>query len=383
MQNVALSWLAYRLTGSSTILGLISFLGLAPALFLAPAAGVIADRTNRHRLVVLMQTLAMIQAALLALLTITGLIVLWHIFLLAVFMGIIRAFDIPARQSLIAEMVTREDLINAISLNSSVFNGARIIGPALAGLVVATFGEGFCFAFNAVSFFAVIWALLLMKLPKRIPSNSPEPFFKDMAEGFGYARNFLPVRNILCLLTVIALFGTPYTVLLPVFAREIFLGTSRELGFLMSAAGFGAFVGALYLASHQNLTKLPYLIWKAAFMLGAFLILFSLSRFLVFSLVLIAGVGFSAMLALAASNSLVQTIVEDDKRGRVMSLHTMVNTGISPFGNLLAGSFADYLGAPTTVMLGGSLCLVGSFLFARCLPGMRKVLQPFLSQQTN
>ncbi|HOJ39715.1 MAG TPA: MFS transporter [bacterium] len=379
MQNVALSWLAYRLTGSSTILGLISFLGLAPSLLFAAVAGVVADRTNKHRLIVAMQSLAMLQAAALAVLALAKVITLWQIFLLAVFNGLIRAFDIPARQAFIVEMVDRSDLINAISLNSSVFNGARIIGPTLAGMVVAAFGEGVCFALNAVSFLAVIAALLVMKLPEKTFRESREPFLKEMLDGFHYALNFLPVRNVLLLLGVIALFGTPYTVLLPVFVRQIFSGSAKELGFLMSAAGAGALVGAFYLGTHQNPLRLPRLIWLATGFLGCGLMGLGFSRLFPLSLLLVAVIGFSAMLALAASNSLVQSIVEDDKRGRVMSLHTTVNTGLPTFGNLLAGVCADSLGAPVTVTAGGIVCLLTAILFTITLPGFRRVIRPLLA----
>ncbi|MCM8757059.1 MAG: MFS transporter [Candidatus Omnitrophica bacterium] len=373
MQNVALSWLAYRLSGSPTILGLISFLGLSPALLVAPAAGVVADRINKHRLILVMQSLGMIQASLLALLTLTNIIVLWQIFLLAVLSGLIRAFDIPARQAFIAEMVGRDHLVNAISLNSSVFNGARIIGPVLAGLVVAAFGEGVCFVLNAVSFLAVIAALLAMKLPEKKTPSGEEPFLKQLGDGLNYAWNFLPVRSILLLLTVIALFGTPYTVLLPVFAREIFSGSAKQLGFLNSAAGTGAFCGALFLASHQGLSKLPRMIWLATGFLGCALIGFGFSRFFLLSLFLLAIIGFSGMLALAASNSLVQTIVDDKKRGRVMSLHTTVNTGMATFGHLLLGGLASQLTAPPTLALAGTICLLASVIFTRSLPAIRRV----------
>ena len=380
MQRIAMSWLVYRLTGSVFLLGLVGFVGQLPTLLLAPFAGVVADRLNRHRIIVITQALAMLQALALAVLVLSGTIEVWHIMVLSVFLGIVNAQDMPARQSFLLEMVgNKDDLGNAIALNSSVVNAGRLLGPSIGGLIIAAAGEGMCFLFNAVSYGAVITALLLMRLPARQANPRAKRVLHELAEGFRYAFGFAPIKSILLLLGLVSLVGMPYTVLMPVFARDILRGGPHTLGFLMGSAGVGALGGALYLASRKSAIGLGSWVARASAIFGAGLIVFSFSRRLPLSYAAVCVAGFGMMVQMASSNTLLQTITDDNKRGRVMSFYTMAIMGIAPFGSLLAGSLAQWIGAPHTLLFGGISCCAGALLFARRLPEFHKALRPIYS----
>jgi MFS family permease len=368
-------WLVYDLTNSVFLLGLVGFVGQIPTFLIAPVAGVLTDRMNRFHILVATQVLAMLQAGILAVLVLSGTIEVWHIIILSGFLGCVNAFDIPARQSFIIQMVDKkEDLGNAIALNSSMVNGARLIGPSIAGLLIAFTGEGVCFLLNALSYLFVITSLILMKITPREIKKTNKPILKEFKEGFLYTFNYAPIRYIILLLALVSLMGMPYTVLMPVFAKEILHGGSHTFGFLMGATGLGALTGALYLASRKNTLGLEKIIPLAAGIFGSGLILFSFSRFLALSLTLmvITGVGF--MLQMASSNTMLQTIVDDDRRGRVMSFYTMAFMGTAPFGSLLAGSAAKMIGVPYTLLIGGVACVGGAYLFYRKLPGITRMM---------
>ena len=371
MQMVAQSWLVYRLTGSSVLLGTVGFAGQIPVFLLAPAAGTVADRHRRHRIVVATQVWAMILALTLSALVLLEKIQVWHIILLSVLLGVVNAFDMPARQAFIVEMVGKEDLMNAIALNSSTFNGARVIGPAVAGVLVAGIGEGWCFFANGVSYLAVIAGLLMMRLtPRPLPDRTASPL-ENVLEGFRYARATLPIRDLLLLVGLVSLVGMPYTVLMPIFADRILHGGARGLGILMGATGIGALMGALTVASRKGVRGLGRLAAAAAAGFGASLILFSASRWFWLSAGLLVSTGFFMMLQMACANTLIQSMVPDRLRGRVMALYSMMFMGMAPFGALFAGVVADRLGAPVTIAVGGAGCLAGAAVFASHLPRFR------------
>ncbi len=377
IQRIATPWLVYHLSGSAFLLGLVGFAGQIPTFLIAPFAGVLTDRWNRYHILLFTQIAAMIQALLLAILYLTGTIAVWHIVLLSVFLGCINAFDIPARQSFVVDMVEKkEDLGNAIALNSSMVNGARLLGPSVAGILIAFTGEGICFLVNGLSYLFVITSLLFMKISLRKTTIKHARVFKGLKEGFSYTFGFAPIKAIILLLALISLMGMPYAVLMPVFAKEILHGGSHTFGFLMGASGFGALTGALYLAYRKSVLGLGRIIALAAGTFGLGLIAFSLSRFIWLSLLLMVITGLGMMLQMASSNTILQTIVDDDKRGRVMSFYTMAFMGTAPFGSFLAGALASSLGAPNTLIIGGAACIVGAFLFARKLPELRKVVRP-------
>lgn len=381
MQVVAQSWLVYRLSGSPFMLGLVGFAGQIPFLLLAPAAGVAADRMNRRRLIVLTQVLATIQAVLLAVLTLTGAIQVWHVFYLAMVLGVIGIFDLTARQSFLVEMVGKEDLMNAIALNSSVFNSGRILGPAVAGVLVAAIGEGWCFAVNAASFVAVIIGLLLMRLP---PSPPREEAFSPLAhfrEGWDYVRHHAPSRALLLLLGLTSVMNYPFLVLMPIFADTILHGGAEALGLLMSATGVGAILGSIYMAARTGVRGLSRTITLATISYSAALILFALSRNLHLSMLLLVPVGFSMMLSVAATNTTLQTLTPDALRGRVISFYGMMFLGMVPLGSLLAGWLADLIGAPLTVGLGALFCIAGALAFNRKRPLVRAALRQVMEQQ--
>lgn len=363
MQSVAQSWLVYRLTGSVILLGMIGFCSQIPVFLLAPFGGAVADRHNRRHILVATQTTAMVLAFILATLTLSGNIQIWHLFVIAVGFGVANAFDIPTRQAFAVDMVGKEDLINAIALNSSMFNGARIVGPAIAGILVAAVGEGWCFFGNAVSYIAVITGLMMMKI-----THTPRPrigsTFSHIAEGFGYVYRTKPVRALLLLLGLVSLMGMPYAVLMPIFADKYLGGSSSTLGFLMGASGLGALTAALVLASRKEVFGLGRWIMFACGGLGLSLILFSLSRNFYLSLVFLVPVGFSMMTQMSSSNTLVQAMIPDHLRGRVMSVYSMMFMGLAPFGALLAGTLAGYIGAAETVAIGGAVCIIGAAVFA-------------------
>src|SRR5687768_8057802 len=367
MQSVAQSWLVYRLTGSVVLLGLIGFASQIPVFILAPIGGAVADRYNRRRILVITQTFAMINAFVLAVLTLTGNIEIWHLFVIASLFGIANAFDIPARQAFAVDMVGKEDLINAIALNSSMFNGARIVGPAIAGLLVATVGEGWCFFLNSMSYIAVLAGILLMKITPVVRPRVGSAI-SNIKEGFIFVGKNAPIRALLLLLGLISLMAMPYAVLMPIFADKILGGGSDTLGYLMGASGAGALIAALLLASRKEIFGLGRWVAFASGGLGISLILFSFSNVFWLSALLLIPVGFSMMTQMASSNTLIQAMVPDELRGRVMSVYSMMFMGMAPLGALLAGTLAGILGASYTVALGGAVCIVGSLVFSLRLP---------------
>jgi MFS family permease len=371
MQTVAQSWLVYRLTGSALLLGTVGFASQIPVFIMAPVGGIVADRLNRRRVVIATQTASMILAGILAALTITGRVQVWQIMVIAAGLGVVNAFDIPARQAFLIDMVGREDLMNAIALNSSMFNGARIIGPAIAGILVASIGEGWCFFANAVSYIAVIIGLLLMRITHAANLAHEGSPLENILEGFAFARNTGPIRAILLLLGLVSFVGMPYVVLMPVFADQILHGGARGLGILMCATGVGALLGAASLAARVGVRGLGKLIAICAGGFGASLILFSFSKIFWLSTVLLVPVGFSMMVQMASSNTLIQAMTPDHLRGRIMAVYSMMFMGLAPFGALSAGAIAHHLGAPWTVAVGGVACIAGAILFGTHLPRIR------------
>ena len=378
MTRIATSWLVYRLTGSALLLGVVGFAGQIPSFLLAPFAGVLVDRWNRHRLLVATQVLAMLQSVALAVLAFTGLINIWQIVFLSLFQGLINAFDMPARQSFLIELVEdKNDLPNAIALNSSMVNAARLLGPSIAGILIVWVGEAWCFMLDGISYLAVITSLLMMKIvPRALTTAKETDFVEQLREGWNYVFGFSPIRKILFLLAIVSLVGMPYTVLMPVFANEILHGGPYALGLLMAASGVGALLGAVFLASRQSVLGLGKFIPLMAGLFGAGLIAFSFSTVFWLSLLLLIVTGLGFMVQMAVSNTLLQTIVDEDKRGRVMSFYTMAFTGTVPFGSLLAGGLAEKIGAPHTLLIGGLGCLAGALWFARSLPALRLEIQP-------
>jgi len=370
MQNVAQAWLVYRLTGSSFLLGAVGFAGQIPVFLMAPLGGIVADRKNRHHVVIATQTVSMLLAFILAVLTLARLVQVWHVMVLAALLGVVNAFDIPARQSFIVDMVGKEDLINAIALNSSMFNGARVVGPAIAGLLVASIGEGWCFFGNAVSYVAVIIGLLLMRVTwqRGKPSGSP---LENIVEGFQYVRSTQPVRLLLLLLGLVSLVGMPYAVLMPIFADRILHRGANGLGILMGATGVGALIGALSLAFKRGLRGLGSWVMVSSAGFGATLILFGISKNFWLSVAVLVPVGYCMMVQMASSNTLIQSMVPDRLRGRVMSVYSMMFMGMAPIGALGAGAVAAHLGAPLTLAIGGMACMLGSAAFGMRLPVMR------------
>jgi MFS family permease len=386
MTRIATGWLVFRLSGSDSafLLGLVGFAGQVPAFFLTPFAGVLVDRWNRHRLLVLTQILSLIQSALLALVAFygePGTATIWQIVALSLFQGMINAFDMPARQAFLVQMIERkEDLANAIALNSSLVNGARLLGPSLAGILIALAGEAWCFLIDAISYVAVVLALLAMDLPARTLKPNPTPVWQGLREGFQYAFGFVPIRTVLLLLALVSFMGMPYTVLLPIFAANILHGGPYALGFLSAASGVGALSGALYLASRPSVLGLGNVIVASTLLFGIGLIGFAFSTILWLSLFLMLFTGFGMMVQMAASNTILQTIVDDDKRGRVMSYFSMAFLGVTPFGSLFAGTLAGWIGADYTVMVGGLACVLGATVFALRLPNLRLLVRPIYAR---
>ena len=371
MQTVAQSWLVYRLTGSATLLGVVGFASQFPIFLLGPVAGAVADTYPRRRTMIIIQTLMMLLAFPLAALTLMNRIQVWHVMVLAVLLGVVNAFDIPVRQSFIAEMVGREDLINAIALNSSMMNGARIIGPAIAGVTVSLVGEGWCFLLNGLSYLAVIIGLIFITAGNTAPHEEQGSRIHAVLEGFRFVLQTQPVRALLLLLGVSSLMGMPYSVLMPIFADDVLHGGARGLGLLMGFSGVGALIGAATLAGRQGIRGLGSWVMLACGGFGTSLILFSLSRHFWLSTFLLIPVGFSMMVQMASSNTLIQSMVPDRLRGRVMAVYSMMFVGMAPFGALLAGLLAHLLGAPATVAVGGSVCIVGAAVFRTHLPRVR------------
>jgi MFS family permease len=421
MTRVAMAWLVYRLTGSALLLGLVSFAGQAPTFFLSPVAGVLLDRWNRHRVLLATQALAMVQSALLAAFALSGAIAFAHILILALVQGFINAIDMPARQSFVGEMVesggptgapadatasgsrqgvrgggptgappdatasgSRQgvrgggagDLANAIALNSSLVHSARLIGPSVGGVLIAAVGEGWCFAIDAVSYAAVLASLAAMRLRPRPPAPAARRVLAELREGAAYVGSFPPIRAILLLLALVSITGMPYTVLTPVFAAEVLGGGPHTLGLLMGASGVGALCGALWLASRRTVLGLGRALVVTASLLGAGLIGFALSRWLWLSVALLFAVGAGMMVTLAASNTILQTLADEDKRGRVMGFYAMAFFGMAPFGSLAAGALAERFGVQLTVAASGATTLAGAALFARKLPALRRQIRP-------
>lgn len=372
VQSVAQAWLVYRLTASASLLGLAGFVGQIPVFALAALGGVAADRRNRQRILVTTQVASMLLAFALAALTLTGRVRVWQVFALAALVGLVNAFDIPARQAFVVEMVGREDLPNAIALNSVLVNGARIIGPSLAGLLVAAVGEGWCFLLNALSYAAVVAGLLLMRVAPRAAPSGRGRALSELSEGFAFVWRHGPVRAVLALLGLTSVAGVPYVVLMPLFADRVLGGGPRSLGFLLGAAGAGALAGALVAASRRGLRGLGGRIALASASFGVCLVLFSLSRSFWVSAALLLPAGCSWMLQLTASNTYVQAVVPDRLRGRVMAFYSMMFMGMAPFGALLAGGLAERFGAPLAVGAGGLTCLAGAAVFAARLKSLRR-----------
>ena len=377
MTRLATTWLVYRLTHSALLLGIVAFAGQILAFALGPFAGVWVERLNRRKLLVWTQAAAAIQSLAMAALTLAHIINLWEIIALAAFQGMINAFDMPGRQSFLVQMVEdRNDLSNAIAINSSMVNGARLVGPAIAGLVIATAGEGWCFLIDGFSYFAVIASLLLMRIDAPAIQRHAASMLEQMREGWDYVRTFRPIRTILLLFSLLSLMGYPYFVLLPLFAAGILHGNAATLGWLTAASGIGALVSALSLAVRKSVLGLTRMLQIAAAVLGAALIFFGLSHTLWLSLLLMGFAGFGLMQGAAVSNTIIQSLVPEDKRARVMSYYTMAFVGAAPFGSLLAGALAHRIGAPFTVIFTGAFCLAGSLWFTFELPKVRAVMRP-------
>jgi MFS family permease len=382
MTRLATSWLVYRLTHSALLLGVVTFAGQIVSFALGPFAGVWVERLNRRKLLVWTQAAAAIQSLAMAALTLAHVITLWEVVALAALQGLINAFDMPGRQSFLVQMVDdRNDLSNAIAINSSMANGARLIGPAIAGLVIGAFGEGWCFLIDGTSYFAVVASLLLMRIKPQEIRRGAASMFEQIGEGWEYVRSFSPIRTILLLFALVSLMGYPYAVLLPLFAGQILHGGAYTLGWLTAASGIGALVSGLSLAARKSVVGLTRMIQIAVAMLGFALILFGLSRALWLSLVLMVFVGFGLMQGASVSNTIVQSLVPEDKRARVMSYYTMAFFGAAPFGSLLAGALAHQIGAPYTVMLTGAVCVLGSLWFTVELPTVKADMHPIYQDQ--
>ena len=377
MTRLATSWLVYRLTGSAFLLGVVGFAGQIPTFIFAPFAGVWIDRLDRRQVLLVTQILAMIQSLALAVLTLARHINIQEIIWLSAFQGLINAFDMPARQAFLVQMVEdKRDLGNAIALNSSMVNLARLVGPSLAGAVIAVSGEGSCFLIDGISYIAVIASLVAMRLQSGVVKPSVDSMLAQLKEGWAYVSGFAPVRTILLLFAIVSLMGWPFTVLMPIFAGNILHGGPHTLGFLMGAVGIGALVSAISLALRKSVLGLGRMIPIATASLGVGLILFGMSRILWLSLLLMLVCGFGMMQQMAASNTIIQTIVEDSKRGRVMSFYAMAFVGMAPFGSLLAGGLAHAIGAPRTVMLSGVCCVAGAAWFLTQMPTIRRLIRP-------
>jgi len=377
MQRIAMPWLVYHITGSVFLLGAVGFAGQIPTFLLSPFAGVLTDRWNRYRVLLFTQVLSMIQAIILTWLCLSGTIQVWQIVLLSIGLGCVNAFDVPARHSFVFDMVEKkQDLGNAIALNSLMFNGARLIGPSIAGIMLATTSEGFCFLLNAVSYVFVIISLLMMKLKVKSVKEKSTRILKELKDGWIYTFGFQPIKHLIILLGISSLMGMSYSVLMPVYAKEILHGGSHTFGFLMGAAGFGALSGALYLASRKTVIKLGSIVPASALLFGTGLIILSFSTVFSLSLVLMVFIGLGMMMQTAASNIIIQTITDDDKRGRVMGFYSMAIMGTAPFGSLIAGWLAKVIGTPWTIFTGGAATIIGALFFLRKLPELKKDVWP-------
>ena len=377
MTRIATSWLVYRLTGSALLLGTIGFVGQIPTFLFAPIAGVWVDRSNRHHVLLATQALLMAQALTLAILTLTHTITVPILLVLSALQGFINAFDMPARQSFIIRMVEdRSDLPNAIAINSSMVNVTRLIGPSIAGILIAITGEGLCFLIDGLSYSAVLLSLLLMRVSPDVQLSGRASALTQLKEGWSYVSHSRPVRAILLLFAVVSLMGMPYLVLMPIFAAQILHGGAHTMGFLMAASGIGALVSSLWLTTRRNPAGLERMIPFAAFTFAIGLLGFGLSTSFWLSMVLVMIAGAGMILGLAASNTVIQTIVPEQMRGRVMSYYTMAFIGMAPFGSLIAGSMAHAIGAPRTVLINGSIVLLASLLFFLRLGAIDRETRP-------
>jgi len=377
MTRVATSWLVYRLTGSALLLGTVSFAGQIPTFLLAPIAGVVVDRIDRRKVLVWTQALAMLQSLALAWLTLSNRITIGEVLALSAFQGLINAFDMPARQSFMVQMVEdRADLSNAIAINSSMVNMARLVGPSLAGLLIAVKNEGWCFLVDGISYIAVIISLLLMRVPSTQEQRARTSMLNQLKEGWTYVAGFVPIRSILLLFALLSLMGWPFMVLMPIFAAKILHGGPHTLGFLMGAVGVGSLASALSLVLRRSVRGLTRVIPVAAVIFGVGLIFFGLSHYLWLSMLMMLITGFGMMQGLTGSNTIIQTLVDENMRGRVMSYYTMAFVGMAPFGSLLAGAMAHAIGAPRTVIVSGVACILGGIWFTSQLPAIRKDMRP-------
>ena len=381
VQNIAQSWLVYRLTGSAVMLGLVGFAGQIPYLVLSPIAGAITDRTNRRWMITATQILSTIQAVLLAVLTLTGAVKPWHIFCLALGLGIVGVFDLTGRQTFIVEMVGKEDMMNAIALNSSVYNSGRVIGPAIAGVLVALIGEGWCFMVNAASFVGVIIGLLMMRLPPTVRKPEALSRLQHFREGWIYVRNHAPSRSLLLLLGISSVTNYPFLVLMPIFADRVLGGGPKTLGLLMSSTGVGAIIGALYMASRSGVRGLSRQITASTIVYSLALLLFAFSRSIHLSMLALAVTGAGLLLSVAGTNTTLQTIVPDQLRGRIVGFYGMMFMGMAPVGSLLAGWLANAIGAPYTVAIGAVVCVVAALIFNRNRQPVRAALRQAMLQQ--
>jgi MFS family permease len=381
--RVATSWLIYRLTGSELLLGVAGFVGQIPTLIITPFAGVLVDRMDRRKILLITQVASLVQSAVLAALTLSGVVTVVQIIWLQVLQGVINSFDTPARQAFVSEMVEdRKDLPNAIALNSSMVNGSRIIGPSIGGVLIAAVGEGWCFLVDAVSYLAVIASLLAMRIDPRPRHGAGEMhLLEELHHGWNYVFHSVPIRSALTLVAIVSLAGTPYTVLMPAIAAQVLKGGPNTLGLLMTATGVGALSGALYLASRESVVGLGRIIMYATLAFGGGLLAFSWTTSLWLACVMLAIAGAGFMIHLAATNTVLQTIVEERLRGRVMSFYTMAFFGTVPIGSLIGGVIADRFGAPMTVRLSGVVCLAAGAWFASRLPAIRAVIRPIYRER--
>jgi len=377
MTRIATSWLVYRLTKSALLLGTVGFVGQIPTFLLAPIAGVIVDRIDRRKVLVWTQALAMVQSLVMAWLTLSHRITIAEVLVLSAMQGVINAFDMPARQSFMVKMVEdRADLSNAIAINSSMVNMARLIGPSLAGLLIAATNEGWCFLVDGVSYIAVIISLLMMRISPDQVQRATTSMIVQLKEGWTYVAGFVPIRSILVLFALLSLMGWPFMVLMPVFAGQILHGGAHTLGFLMGAVGVGSLASALSMVMRRSVRGLTKMIPIAAAVFGIGLICFGLSHFLWLSMLMMLVTGFGMMQGLTGSNTIIQTLVDEKMRGRVMSYYTMAFVGMAPFGSLLAGALAHAIGAPRTVIVSGIACIVGAVWFTSRLTAIRKDMRP-------
>jgi MFS family permease len=378
VQRIALTWLVYRLTNSAFLLGIVGFSGQIPLLIITPFAGVLADRLDKHKILLYTQVLSMVQALVLAVLVLTNTIQIWEIILLSIILGVFDAVDMPTRQSFMVEMISnnRNDLGNAIAINSSMVNSARLIGPSVAGILISLFGEGWCFLLNAISYIAVIVSLLKMEIVHKPITSKEKNTINELKEGIQYAFSFSPIKSILLLLAVVSFMGTPIRILAPVFVKNFFHGGADLFGFLMGASGLGALSGAIFLMNRKSVLGLGKLITYAVLVFGIGLIAFALSQIFILSVFFMFMTGIGMMIQLAGSNTMLQTITENDKRGRIMSLYAMSFRGVSPFGSLLAGAAAGLVGASLTLVTGGVFCVIGAIYFLINLPKMRALIKP-------